>query len=43
MDRGALELLTPSDPASERIWRSLEAVAAPSYFLSWGWISNWLA
>ncbi len=43
MDRRALELISPTDPASERIWRALEAVAHPSYFLSWGWVSNWLA
>lgn len=43
MDRRALDLLATSDPAIERIWRSLEAVAHPSYFLSWGWVSNWLA
>lgn len=43
MDRRALELLAPTDSNSERIWRDLEAVAQPSYFLSWGWVSNWLA
>lgn len=44
MDRRGLDLLAPSDPAVERIWRALEAHAQPSsYFLSWGWISNWLA
>lgn len=43
MDRGRLDLLAPSDPAVERIWRTLEAHAQPSYSLSWGWISNWLA
>jgi CelD/BcsL family acetyltransferase involved in cellulose biosynthesis len=37
-----LELLDPRDPHVERIWQSLEAHARPSYFLSWGWIRNWL-
>lgn len=41
--RRRLDLLAPSDPAVERIWRDLEAHARPSYFLSWGWVSNWLA
>jgi CelD/BcsL family acetyltransferase involved in cellulose biosynthesis len=27
----------------EAIWRALEAQARPSYFLTWGWIANWLA
>lgn len=43
MDRRALDLLDPRDAAVERIWRSLESHAQPSYFLSWGWMSNWLA
>src|SRR5688572_28816020 len=43
MERCRLDLLAPNDPAIGRIWRALEAHAHPSYFLSWGWISNWLA
>jgi hypothetical protein len=43
MERRCLDLLAPNDPAVGRIWRALEAHAHPSYFLSWGWISNWLA
>src|SRR5690349_19169424 len=38
-----LDLVDARDPRVESIWRSLEAVARPSYFLSWGWIENWLA
>lgn len=41
-DSRRLELIDPRDPSVERIWRSLEAQAQPSYFLSWGWIDNWL-
>ena len=43
MDRRALDLIEARDPRVERIWRSLEAHGQPSYFLSWGWIENWLA
>jgi CelD/BcsL family acetyltransferase involved in cellulose biosynthesis len=43
MDRRALDLVEARDPRVERIWRSMEAHAQPSYFLSWGWIENWLA
>lgn len=43
MDRRALDLVDARDARVERIWRSLEANAQPSYFLSWGWIENWLA
>jgi hypothetical protein len=35
-----LELLDPYSPAVERIWTSFPT---PSFFLSWGWIENWLA
>ncbi len=38
-----MHLVDAQDPQVERIWRSLEAHARPSYFLSWGWIENWLA
>jgi len=43
MDRRGLEFLAPDDPRVERIWRSLAAYGEPSYSLSWGWMSNWLA
>ncbi|MEO8700178.1 MAG: GNAT family N-acetyltransferase [Kofleriaceae bacterium] len=35
-----LELVDPYAPRVERIWRSLPC---RSYFLSWGWMENWLA
>ena len=38
-----VELIPADSPLVERIWRRLEAAAKPSYFLSWGWIENWLA
>ena len=38
-----LELLAASDPRVESSWRELEALAHPTYFLTWGWIENWLA
>lgn len=37
------ELIAADDPRVEPLWRELEAHADPSYFLSWGWIENWLA
>lgn len=37
-----LELVEPHSPRVEAVWRQLEAVARPIYFLSWGWIENWL-
>ncbi|HSD86534.1 MAG TPA: GNAT family N-acetyltransferase [Kofleriaceae bacterium] len=43
MDRKGLDFLDARDPRTEQIWRSLEAIARPSYFLSWAWIENWLA
>ncbi|HTL32163.1 MAG TPA: GNAT family N-acetyltransferase [Kofleriaceae bacterium] len=43
MDCKGLDLLAADDPRTEKIWRALEAVAQPSYFLSWAWIENWLA
>lgn len=38
-----LERLAAHAPSVERIWRELEARAKPSYFLTWGWMENWLA
>jgi CelD/BcsL family acetyltransferase involved in cellulose biosynthesis len=38
-----LELVDPFHPRVEATWRRLEAGARPSYFLTWGWIENWLA
>jgi hypothetical protein len=35
-----LELIDSFSPHAERIWTSF---ATPSFFLSWGWIENWLA
>ncbi len=29
-------------PAVENIWKTLAAASPHSYFLSWGWIGNWL-
>jgi len=43
MDRRALDLVEARDSRVEHIWRSLESHGQPSYFLSWGWIENWLA
>lgn len=39
----SVELLPANAPRTEEIWRRLEARARPSYFLSWGWIENWLS
>ena len=38
-----LELVDPSTPDAERVWRELESASQPSYFLSWAWIATWLA
>ncbi len=38
-----LVLYEPFDPRVEQIWRRLEVAARPAYFLSWGWVENWLA
>lgn len=38
-----LEIIDAKDLRCERIWRALEAQAEPTYFLSWGWVENWLA
>ncbi|MBS1121927.1 MAG: cellulose biosynthesis protein CelD, partial [Deltaproteobacteria bacterium] len=37
------DLVDPADPYVEAIWRALEHRSPPAYFLSWGWIENWLA
>lgn len=39
----ALELLDPFAPRVEAVWRHLEELARPPYFLTWGWMENWLA
>jgi hypothetical protein len=38
-----LELVDPYSRDAERIWRDLESVSRPAYFLTWAWVSNWLA
>ncbi len=38
-----LEILDPYAPRVEEIWRGLERLASPPYFLTWGWVANWLA
>jgi CelD/BcsL family acetyltransferase involved in cellulose biosynthesis len=38
-----LELVDPHAARAETIWRDLERTARPAYFLTWGWIENWLA
>jgi hypothetical protein len=40
----ALRMLDPRVDAGEvqAIWRGLEAVAQPPYFLTWGWMETWL-
>lgn len=43
MDPHGLEILDARNPRTEQIWRGLEAVAQPSYFLSWAWIEHWLS
>jgi CelD/BcsL family acetyltransferase involved in cellulose biosynthesis len=43
MSRHAIEMIDAHSLRVERIWRDLEARARPPYFLSWGWIENWLA
>jgi CelD/BcsL family acetyltransferase involved in cellulose biosynthesis len=41
--RRQLELIDPYAARAEIIWRDLERAARPAYFLTWGWIENWLA
>jgi CelD/BcsL family acetyltransferase involved in cellulose biosynthesis len=38
-----LESIDPYAPRVEAIWRDLERTSRPPYFLTWGWIENWLA
>jgi CelD/BcsL family acetyltransferase involved in cellulose biosynthesis len=38
-----LELVDAGDPKVPTIWKDLERVARPPYFLSWGWVETWLA
>lgn len=38
-----LELVDPYSTDAERIWRDLEVASRPAYFLTWAWVSNWLA
>jgi CelD/BcsL family acetyltransferase involved in cellulose biosynthesis len=37
------EIIDPYSPRAETLWRDLERTARPAYFLTWGWIENWLA
>lgn len=38
-----LDLVDPYAPAVAETWSDLAAASSPGYFLSWGWIENWLA
>lgn len=38
-----LEIIDPYTPHAEAIWRELERDHRPGYFLTWGWVENWLA
>ena len=38
-----LELVDPYSTDAERTWRDLEIASKPTYFLTWAWVSNWLA
>jgi CelD/BcsL family acetyltransferase involved in cellulose biosynthesis len=38
-----LELVDPTTQDAEDTWKNLERVSRPAYFLTWAWISNWLA
>jgi CelD/BcsL family acetyltransferase involved in cellulose biosynthesis len=38
-----LEIVDPHAARAETLWRDLERAARPAYFLTWGWIENWLA
>ena len=38
-----IELVDATAPRVGDLWRTLEANARPSYFLTWGWIENWLS
>jgi CelD/BcsL family acetyltransferase involved in cellulose biosynthesis len=37
------EIIDPYAPRAQTLWRDLERPARPAYFLTWGWIENWLA
>jgi CelD/BcsL family acetyltransferase involved in cellulose biosynthesis len=39
----ALDLIHARDSRVQRVWRELESRAQVPYFLSWGWVENWLA
>jgi CelD/BcsL family acetyltransferase involved in cellulose biosynthesis len=41
--RHQLEIVDPYAGRAEAIWRELERTSRPAYFLTWGWIENWLA
>jgi CelD/BcsL family acetyltransferase involved in cellulose biosynthesis len=38
-----LELVDPYAARVETLWCDLERSARPAYFLTWGWVENWLA
>ena len=38
-----LDVIDPYSARAEAVWRELEAIARPSYFLTWAWMENWLA
>ena len=38
-----LEIISPYAAHAETLWRDLERTARPTYFLTWGWVENWLA
>lgn len=39
----SLELVDPHSARAAALWQDLERAARPAYFLTWGWIENWLA
>ena len=41
--RSRLELVDPHTARAAALWQELERAARPAYFLTWGWIENWLA
>ena len=43
MSAWELDLLDARSREVEPAWRNLERVALPAYFLTWGWVENWLA
>lgn len=38
-----MELVDPYSREAEQTWKRLERVSRPAYFLTWAWMSNWLA